>query len=175
MTAKSLRSLVLSSAAAVLLAAPALAAGTYSARLINDDPREGRKIENLTIEVERMSTPAELAALADGGAEKAAEVGSARLERTRSRAAIAAVETSGADGKKLVLVFEKPLNWFDGSRNPSARKYPYGVLELSLDGDGKGEGKLIAGAQVKFDQGGVAIQSASGEPMRIIQVSNGQS
>jgi len=169
------RSYLLATAATALLAAPALAAGTYNAQLVNDDPLQGRKIENLTIEVERMSTPEELAALADGGAKNAAEIDSARLDRTTSRAVIAAIETSGADGKKLVIVFEKPLNWFDGRRNPSARKYPHGVVELSLDADGKGEGRLIAGAQVKFENGGVAIQSASGEPMRVIQVSNGQS
>jgi len=168
------RSYLLAAAGAALFAVPALATGTYSAHLINDDPRLGRKIENLRIEVVRLSTPDELGALAGGGAKSAPEVGSARLDRTTSRSAIAAVETADGAGKKLIVVFEKPLNWFDASRNPSARKYPYGVVELSLDGDGAGEGRLIAGAQVSFDHGKIAIESASGEPMRVIQVTNGQ-
>lgn len=175
MNHRRVRSYLVAAAGAALFALPALATGSYSARLVNDDPRLGRKVENLKIDVERLSTADELAALAAGGAKSAPTVGSARLDRTTSRAAIAAVETADGGGKKLIVVFEKPLNWFDASRNPSARKYPYGVVELSLDGDGAGEGRLIAGAQVRFDQGKVAIESAAGEPMRVIQVTNGQS
>ena len=168
------RNLVLAAATAALLAAP-LAAATYDARLVNDDPRQGRKIENLQIQVERLSTPDELAALATGGAKSAPEIGSARLDRTTSRAVIAAVETSDGAGKKLIVVFEKPLNWFDAGRNPSARKFPHGVVELELDGDGSGHGQLLAGAKVRFEKSGVVVESASGEPLRVIQVKNGRS
>jgi hypothetical protein len=159
-------------AAAVPPAAPAVETGAqrYTANLVNDDPRQGRKIENLEIEVVRLSTPEELAALANGGAKSAAEVGSAKLERTMSRSVVAAIETNGGSGKKLTVVFDKPLNWFDASRNPSAKKFPYGVVEIELDGQGKGQGKLIAGAQVKFGANGVEIANAAGEPMRIVNV-----
>ncbi len=167
-----IRSYTLAAATAALLAAPLAAASTYDARLVNDDPRQGRKIENLQLKVDRLSTPDELAALANGGAKSAAEIGSARLDRTTSRAVIAAVETADGAGKKLVVVFEKPLNWFDASRNPSAREYPHGVVELELDGDGVGQGQLLAGAKVRFDKSGIVIEAAAGEPMRVIQVSN---
>ncbi len=145
------------------------AAQRYTANLINDDPRQGRKVENLQIEIARLSTPEELAALATADAKKAAEIGSAKLDRTTSRAAVAAVETNGASGRKLTVVFEQPLNWFDGSRNPSAKKHPYGVLEIELDGAGKGQGKLIAGAQVKFGANGVEVSNPASE-MRVINV-----
>ena len=72
------------------------AAQRYTANLVNDDPREGRKIETLQIEIARLSTPEELAALATADAKKAEEIGSAKLDRTTSRAAVAAVETNGA-------------------------------------------------------------------------------
>jgi len=168
-----IRTALFTAATAALIAAPLAATGSYNARLVNDDPVQGRKIENLQIQVERLSTPDELAALAGGDAKSAPEVGSARLDRTTARNAIAAVETGSGADKKLIVVFEKPLNWFDGRRNPSARKYPYGVLELPADG--KGEGKLLAGAQVKFDKGSVSIESFSGDPMKVIQITNGAS
>ena len=173
-----LRRTALIALAALALAAAAPAAVTagqrYTANLVNDDPRQGRQIETLQIDVTRLSTPEELAALANGGAKQATEVGSARLARTTSRAAVAVVETNGANGKKLTVVFEKPLNWFDASRNPSAKKFPYGVVEIELDGAGKGQGKLLAGAQVKFGANGIEVGSAAGEPMKLINVAAAQ-
>lgn len=159
-------------AAALPPAAPAAESGAqrYTANLVNDDPRQGRKIENFELEIARLSTSEELAALANGGAKSAAGVGSAKLERTMARSVVAAIETNGGSGKKLTVVFDKPLNWFDASRNPSAKKFPYGVVEIELDGQGKGQGKLIAGAQVKFGTNGVEIANAAGEPMRIVNV-----
>jgi len=158
-------------AAALPPAAPAAESGAqrYTANLVNDDPRQGRKIENFELEIARLSTPEELAALATGG-KGAAAVGSAKLERTMARSVLAAIETNGSNGKKLTVVFDKPLNWFDASRNPSAKKFPHGVLEIELDGQGKGQGKLIAGAQVKFGANGVEIGNAAGAPMRIVNV-----
>ncbi len=159
-------------AAALPPAAPAAESGAqrYTANLVNDDPRQGRKIENFELDIARLSTPEELAALANGGAKSAVGVGSAKLERTMARSVVAAIETNGGSGKKLTVVFDKPLNWFDASRNPSAKKFPYGVVEIELDGQGKGQGKLIAGAQVKFGANGVEIANAAGEPMRIVNV-----
>jgi len=155
--------------------APAVetAAQRYTATLVNDDPRQGRRIENLQIEIARLSTPEELAALATADAKKAEEIGSAKLDRTASRAAVAAVETNGASGRKLTVVFEQPLNWFEGSRNPSAKKHPYGVLEIELDGAGKGQGKLIAGAQVKFGANGIEVSNPASE-MKVINVAAAQ-
>jgi hypothetical protein len=171
------RSAILRTAAVAALAAAlavpsfAVAAQRYKGGLVNDDPREGRKIENLSIAVDRLSTPEELAALANGGAAKAPEVGSARLDRTTARAAVAAVEVANGSGKKLVLVFDKPLNWFDARRAPSAKKYPYSVVEIELDGNGGGKGRVLAGAQVTFSSSGVEIGEAAGEPMRLVNVS----
>lgn len=179
MTTRSLtlRRTALAALAVLAFAAVAPAAETaaqsYTANLVNDDPRQGRKIETLQIEIARLSTPEELAALATADAKKAEEIGSAKLDRTTSRAAVAAVETNGASGRKLTVVFEQPLNWFEGSRNPSAKKHPYGVLEIELDGAGKGQGKLIAGAQVKFGANGIEVSNPASE-MKVINVAAAQ-
>lgn len=175
MTTRSLtlRRTALAALAVLAFAAVAPAAETaakrYTANLVNDDPREGRKIENLQIEITRLSTPEELAALANGGAKQAAGIGSARLDRTTSRSVVAAYESNG----KLTVVFEKPLNWFEGSRNPSAKKYPHGVVEIALDDNGKGQGKLMAGAQVKFAANGIEVSNPASE-MKLINVAAAQ-
>ncbi len=154
-------------ALAAVAPAAETAAKRYTANLINDDPREGRKVESLQIEIERLSTPEELAALGNGGAKQAAAIGSARLDRTTARSVVAAYESNGT----LIVVFEKPLNWFEGSRNPSAKKFPHGVVEIALDG--KGQGKLMAGAQVKFAAGGIEVSNPASE-MKLINVAPAQ-
>jgi hypothetical protein len=149
----------------------ASAASKYTGSVVNDDPREGRKVEQLTIDLDRLSTPDELSALAAGSG-KAAAIGSARLHRTLAQNVIAAVEVESEGKKKIVLVFDGPFRWFDARSTPSAKKYPHGVVEIELDGSGRGEGRLLAGAKVDFAAGGVEIGEAAGEPMRVIQVAS---
>ncbi len=156
---------------AVVASPASAAAGRYVGSVINDDPRLGRQIERLVIDVERLSTPEELVALASAP-DKVASVGSARLDRTLGQDLIAAIEVSEGGKKKLVLVFDGPFRWFDARKTPSAKKFPNGVVELELGADGRGQGTLVVGAQVKFGNG-VTVESASGEPLRVIQVSTG--
>ena len=161
--------------ATLLLAAlpvAASAASKYTANVVNDDPRKGRKIERLTIDLERLSTPEELSALASGSA-KAAAIGSAKLDRTLGQSVIAAVETESQGKKTLVLVFDGPFRWFDARSIPSAKKYPHGVVEIELDGSGNGEGRLLAGAKVEFGSGGVEVGEAADQQMRVVQVATG--
>lgn len=150
---------------------PLAAASSYTGNVVNDDPREGRRIERLSIALDRLSTPEELAQLAGGGEVPA--IGSARLDRTLAQDVIAAVEVDGADGKKLVLVFDGPFRWFDARSRPSARTHPHGVVELELDGAGKGRGRLLAGAKVEIAGSDVRVGEVAGEPMRVIQVAAG--
>ena len=147
----------------------ASAASKYTANVVNDDPRQGRKIEQLTIDLDRLSTPEELSALASGNG-KAAAIGSAKLHRTLAHDVIAAVEVESEGKKKLVLVFDGPFRWFDARATPSAKKYPHGVVEIELDGSGRGEGRLLAGAKVDFASGDVEIGEAADLQMRVIQV-----
>ena len=74
-------------------------------------------------------------------------------------------------GKKLVLVFDGPFRWFDARSIPSAKKYPHGVVEIDLDGSGKGQGRLLAGAKVDFAGGAVQVGEAAAQQLRVIQVS----
>jgi hypothetical protein len=154
-----------------LPAAPAAASGQrIDAKVINDDPRDGRKIEHLAIDLERYSTADDLAALA-AGRDPAGAIGSAKLDRTLGQKVLAAVVTGDGADKKIVLVLDGPVRWFDARTRPSAKKFPHGILELRLDADGKGSGELLTGAQVKFGSDGVEIEKAASEPMRVIQVS----
>lgn len=164
--------LALAFAAPVAPAAADTTAKGYTAKLVNDDPRLGRRIETLTLSVDRLSTAEELAAFA-AGTEKAGEVGSAKLNRTLARAAVAAFESQGNGVKTLTVVFDKPLNWFD-SRNVSAKKYPYGVIQIEMNGEAFGKGTLITGAEVKFGADGIEIVNAGGEPMRLVEVAAAQ-
>jgi hypothetical protein len=159
-------------AAGVVPAVAAAAAGgqRIDAKVVNDDPREGRKIEHLAIDLDRFSTADELAALGSGQARSQA-IGSAKLDRTLGQKVVAAVVTTEGADRKIVLVLDGPVRWFDARTRPSAKSFPHGILEIRLDADGKGSGELLTGAQVKFGSDGVEIQKAAGEPMRLIQVS----
>jgi hypothetical protein len=159
-------------AAGVVPAIAATAAGgqRIDAKVVNDDPREGRKIEHLAIDLDRFSTADDLAVLASGHG-RAVAIGRAKLDRTLGQKVVAAVVTAEGADQKIVLVLDGPVRWFDARTRPSAKKFPHGILEIRLDAEGKGSGELLTGAQVKFGPDGVQIEQAAGEPMRLIQVS----
>ena len=49
--------------------------------------------------------------------------------------------------------------------------YPLGVIELELDADGKGEGRLIAAARLKFNKDGtLVIEQLGVRPFRLMKV-----
>ena len=74
-------------------------------------------------------------------------------------------------GRRLVLVTERPIQLFESRRHTRSVDYPFGIIELSLDADGKGTGKLIAAAQARFNADGTAeIVSLGAQPYEILQV-----
>jgi hypothetical protein len=72
-----------------------------------------------------------------------------------------------AAGRVVRLVTDRPAfvlsNWNqDAGFDPSARRLYTGAIELTLDGDGEGTGRLMPVAAVAFDdEGGFAFEKAS--------------
>ena len=65
---------------------------------------------------------------------------------------------------------DRPVAFIEARSFLRTMDYPFGIIELRLDAKGKGSGRLIAAAQVKFDsQGVLQIESYGLEPFRIFQ------
>jgi hypothetical protein len=78
-----------------------------------------------------------------------------------------------ADGSRIVFaVSNRPFVGFQAQAGTRIQDYPFGVIKLSLDAEGKGEGQIIGAAQLSFDEDkkNLNIASYAVQPGRISDV-----
>lgn len=77
---------------------------------------------------------------------------------------------------QIVIATDRPMS-FAGLRAPgAASKYDATIIELRIQKDGKGEGKIVLAGKASFDEktGKVGISNYQGEPVRLMQVKEKQ-
>ena len=82
----------------------------------------------------------------------------------------------GPDGGRIIrLVSARPLFMFEQRNRTYSRDYPFGVIELHLDAEGKGTGGVYAAAKMFFnDDGQLVIESFGNPPYSILSVESDQ-
>ncbi len=74
-------------------------------------------------------------------------------------------------GRIIRVATDRPVQMFEVWHGLRSQDHPFGVLELQLDANGKGEGRLIAAAEVGFGkEGSLEIESLGTQPFRLLQV-----
>ena len=74
-------------------------------------------------------------------------------------------------GRIIRVATDRPIQMFEVWHGLRSLDHPFGVLELRLDANDKGEGRLIAAAEVGFSkEGSLEIESLGTQPFRLLQV-----
>jgi hypothetical protein len=55
-------------------------------------------------------------------------------------------------GERVVLATDRPIGFWEASRQPRSITYPFTVIELRLDAEGRGEGKISLATKVIQDR-----------------------
>jgi hypothetical protein len=62
-------------------------------------------------------------------------------------------KVSGADGgERITLITDRRIGFWEASRQPRRFDYPFTVIELRLNGDGEGEGKMSIATKIIADK-----------------------
>ena len=73
--------------------------------------------------------------------------------------------TPAEDGGRVIhLVSARPLFLFEALGGTRSREYPFGVIEIRLDADGKGDGSVFAAAKIQFNNDGNLVIESWGIP-----------
>ena len=137
----------------------------------------------VTIVVSRTTSEAEAAKLIDalksGGAaalNKAlvgiAPTGSVRIGSGAEVATRMTLERTTDKGRLLTIVTDKPL-LFVGGALPGAKPkagYDFGVLDIEIDGAGKGSGTLAPAATIKVSGTAIVVADYGSEAVRLVDV-----
>ena len=74
-------------------------------------------------------------------------------------------------GKRVVVATDRKIGFLEAVNQPRSIDYPFLVLDIRINGDGKGEGKLLPLARIESGEDGLLdIESYSSEPVRLTQV-----
>jgi hypothetical protein len=73
-------------------------------------------------------------------------------------------------GRVIRLMMDRPISFREAANNTRSTDYPFGYIEITLDKNGKGEGRFFAAAKVTMTAGTVDIESYSPQPLRLLNV-----
>jgi hypothetical protein len=119
---------------------------------------------NIDIVVNRWSTDAErdrlMSVMMDKGPEKLLDalqnmprVGYFRTPNSLAWDLRFARKMSGADGgERVVLVTDRRIDFWEAANRPRSIDYPFTVIELRLNADGEGEGKMSLATKIIADK-----------------------
>jgi len=134
---------------------------------MNSGPRAG----TIDIVLERLTTPEErdglIAAFVEGGQDMLLKA----LQKVRPRVGYIRTPNSlgydlqyawrivNSDGTSRVIIgTDRPINFWEASRQPRTIDYPFTIIEMRLDKEGKGEGRMAAGTKISKSRDGKTIE-----------------
>jgi len=174
--------------AALSLAPGAQTLGTperFTATAVNGN---GRGTSALEIVIDRWSTDAErdrlISVLVDKGPEKLLDV----LQDTPKVGYVRNSASTGWDlryarhtplpdgGERVVVATDRPLGFREQSDQLPSVDYPFTVVELRLNAEGEGEGKLSVAAKIVADKesGNIVLENYGAQPVLLQAVKREQ-
>jgi hypothetical protein len=134
---------------------------------MNSGPRAGM----VDIVLERLTTDEErdglIAAFVEGGQNALLKA----LQKVRPRVGYIRTPNSlgydlqyayrfvNSDGtSRVVIGTDRPINFWEASRQPRTIDYPFTIIEMRLDAKGQGEGRMAAGTKISKSKDGKTIE-----------------
>jgi hypothetical protein len=74
-------------------------------------------------------------------------------------------------GTVITLVMDRPVAFAELWQNTRSTDYPFGILQMTVDKDGKGEGQLMVAAKIEFTKDNtIEVESYGIQPMKLMSV-----
>ena len=75
-------------------------------------------------------------------------------------------------GRQIVVATDRPVGFWDARNQPRSMDYPFTILELRLDKENKGEGKMLAGTQIYIDPTtrNLVLENYGQQPVRLNEI-----
>jgi hypothetical protein len=141
-----------------------------------------RLSSRINVSVKRWTTPEEkqvlLSALLEGGPdammkalEKMKPVGSVSIDSSLGWRCKFATSVMTENGRRVRIVTDRPVFFAELKHRTRSRDYELGVVDFTLNEEGKGEGVLIPAARINFNKDGeLEIEIHGTGPQKLLNV-----
>jgi hypothetical protein len=84
----------------------------------------------------------------------------------------ASTEPLPEGGRKIVLLTDRPIGFREAVTRPRTIDYPFTLIEMRVDREGEGQGKMSVATKVTFDRGRkvIELENYTTEPVRLQNV-----
>jgi hypothetical protein len=84
----------------------------------------------------------------------------------------AATEPLPEGGRKIVVLTDRQISFREAVNRPRSIDYPFTLIEMRVDRDGEGQGKMSVAAKITFDRGKkvIELENYTSEPVRLQNV-----
>ena len=73
-------------------------------------------------------------------------------------------------GRRIILATDRPMGFWEAANNPRSADYPFTLIELRVDKDGKGEGKLSVASKLTLNDNTLVIENYADQPVMLNEV-----
>ena len=75
-------------------------------------------------------------------------------------------------GRRVIVLTDRPISFWEAANQPRSIEYPFTLLELRLDCDGEGEGKMSIATKITGDKefGLIELEDYALQPVRLMGV-----
>ena len=74
-------------------------------------------------------------------------------------------------GRRIIVATDRPVSFLEATTQPRTMDYPFMLIDIRLDANGKGQGKLMPLAKVTESEDHVVeIENYASEPVRLTEV-----
>jgi hypothetical protein len=173
--------------AALLLAATGLIAQTQGApeefeavAVVNNNLRSG--IGTVLISIDRWSADAERTRLVTTLLERGPAKLLDELQDTRPVGRIRTPDSLGYDlhyaqqtpteegGRRIVIATDRPIGFWEASRQPRSIDYPFTVIQMQLDRDGHGKGTMSVATKIRAYHNTIELENFASAPVMLTEI-----
>lgn len=73
-------------------------------------------------------------------------------------------------GRRIIIGTDRRMSFYEASRRPRSADFPFTVLEMRVDENGRGQGKLIVASKVMAMGETIELENYTTTPVRLMQV-----
>ena len=73
-------------------------------------------------------------------------------------------------GRRIVVATDRPIGFREAANQARTMDYPFTIVEIRLDKNDKGSGKILAGTRLLIEKGALVLENYGQQPIRFNEI-----